>query len=312
MIFLNYIVTPWFLLVQFAHCDLATSYNPEKWPRHVIKLSEKGTLKDIFDSGIRPFRFPSLERTCLDFKHSKVFLELESGEKFQEINVEYGEIYPLLDGFLSKMELNSPKLTVQQAELQMAPFILKGKRTREQLIKFLALAAHDPRDYENPYDNDPDGFTTAWNDVEGLRCYVGFKSTFDPKTPVRFVLGIAWDFPIRTPIQQRSFYEIPIPPPPGYESVSMEAPRNFGPDSAAAIEGSKRIQITGDHTPEEFETQRRLNHERGNLLRAKSPRVKEQSKLPTSLSVWGGLMGLLGILITAVLVLLWKQKPMRL
>jgi hypothetical protein len=311
MIFLNSVVTFWFLFIQFSYCNLAPSYNPENWPRHVIKLYGKGTLKDIFESGIRPFRFPSLEKTCLDFKHSKVFLELESGEKVPEINVEYGEIYPLLGGFLSNMELNSPKLTIEQAELQMAPFILKGKRTREQLNKFLALAAHDPRNYEDPYDDDPDGFTTAWNDVEGLRCYVGFKSTFDPKTPVRFVFGISWDSPIRTPIQQRSFYDIPIPPPPGYEGVSMEAPRNFGPDSAVEIERSKGIQITGDRTPEEFETQRRLKLERSDPLRAKSQKAEGQLKPSTSFSIWSGLMGLLGVLIGVVLVFRGKHKSIR-
>jgi hypothetical protein len=308
MIFLNSVVIFWFLLIQFAHCDLVPSYNPENWPKHVIKLDGKGTLKDIFDSGIRPFRFPRLEKTCLDFKHSKVFLELESGEKIQEINVEYGEIYPLQGGFLSKMELNSPKLTREQAELQMVPFILKGVRTREELVKFLALAAHDPRYYEDPYDDDPDGFTTAWNDVEGLRCYVGFKSTFDPKTPVRFVFGISWEAPIRTPILQRSFYDIPIPPPPGYENVSMDAPRNFGPDSAVEIARSKGLPITGDRTPEEYEKQL---HEANHKTRASERRVpasepKPKSYVKSEIGIW--FVGLIGCIIAAILVWRWKSR----
>jgi hypothetical protein len=308
MIFLNSVVIFWFLLIQFAHCDLVPSYNPENWPKHVIKLDGKGTLKDIFDSGIRPFRFPRLEKTCLDFKHSKVFLELESGEKIQEINVEYGEIYPLQGGFLSKMELNSPRLTIEQAELQMAPFILKGKRTREELVKFLALAAHDPRYYEDPYDDDLDGFTTAWNDVEGLRCYVGFKSTFDPKTPVRFVFGISWEAPIRTPIQQRSFYDIPIPPPPGYENVSMDAPRNFGPDSAVEIARSKGLPITGDRAPEEYEKQLREENHNTRALKRRVPAIEPKPKSYVKSEIWIWFVGLIGCIIAAILGWRWKSR----
>lgn len=308
MQFLITLSSCWIFLIEIVYCDLSISYNLDDWPRHLIKFQGEGNLKDIYDSGIRPFRFPSLEKTCLDFKHSKIIFELNSGERTQEIIVEYGEISPLLGGLLSNIELTSPKLTVEQAEPQMIPFLVKGKRSKEQLTKFLSLVKRDPRNYQDPYDDDPDDFTITWNDVEGLVCYVGFKGTSDPKTPIRFLFGISWESPIRTPRQQRSFYDIPIPPPPGYETVSMDAPRNFGPDSAVEIARSKGLPITGDRTPEEYKKQWREANDK-----TRAPKTKMLATAPTpsfaaSPKPWVWLIVIFGFATAVWLVWRWKLK----
>ena len=44
----------WFFNILPLHCELYTSYDPKDWPQHIIGFSAEGTLKDIFDAGIRP------------------------------------------------------------------------------------------------------------------------------------------------------------------------------------------------------------------------------------------------------------------
>jgi hypothetical protein len=297
----------WLGFSQIAFCDFNPSYDPKDWPQHVIKFPEEGTLKDVFDSGIRPYRFPSLEKSSLGFKHVRITMELKTGERLPEIAVEWGNISLLDAGLVATLEMTSPNLTIKEAESAMGPYLIKGKSTSDQLHKFLALAAADPRNYEDPYDAIPDGFVTSWNDVGGPNYAAFFKSTFDKEKPVSIALKISF-FPIRTPLQKRSFYDIPIPPPPGYENVSMEAPKNFGPDSAVEIARSKGLPITGDRTPEEYEKQWREANDKTRNPKPKSPAVEPKPKSPDSPEIWTWLLAIFGFIIAAVLVWRWKVK----
>lgn len=294
--------------IQVAHCEVQVSYEPSDWPQYTLKLSTEGTLKDIFDAGIRPYRFPSLEKSSLGFKHARVTVELKSGEQLPAIDVDWGDISPLAGGLLSSVEMTSPDLTIQEAEIAMMPFLSKGGRTTEQLQKFLALAKSDPTNYDDPYRGDSNKFRIVWNEVEGPNYVVFFKKSFQSDKPVSIALKISF-FPIRTPLQQRSFYDIPIPPPPGYENVSMDAPRNFGPDSAVEIARSKGLPITGDRPPEEYERQWREANEKTRDLKPKTPAVEENVRSSGSPAIWPWLIGILGLLIAAILLFRKKQKP---
>jgi len=238
----------WFASFYFVLGNINPLHDPDDWPRHVIRFSEQGTLKDVFDAGIRPYRFPSLERTALGFKHVHVVIETRSGDRLPSVPVEWANLNILDGGLIDNVQMTSHKLSVEEAVAAMTPFLHKGERTAEQLSSFLTSAAADPRGYDDAYHGDASKFITTWNEVNGPNYAVFFKSTFDDKKPVSISL-IASFSPVLTVKQRRSFYEIPIPPPPGYENVSMDAPRNFGPDSAVEIARFKGDQITGDQTP---------------------------------------------------------------
>lgn len=298
----------WLGLSQIAFCDFNPSYDPKDWPHHVIRFPDEGTLKDIFDAGIRPYRFPSLEKSSLGFKHIHASFETKTGELLPSIPVEWGDISPLKGGLLDNIEMTSPNLSVQEAETAMIPFLIKSKRSIEELRKFIAAAAEDPRNYDDPYNGDSSKFAITWIDTDGPAYSVFFKSTFDGAKPVSIAIKVSF-FPIRTPLQQRSFYDIPIPPPPGYENISMEAPRNFGPDSAVEIARSKGIPITGDRTPEEYEKQWREANDKTRAPKPKTPVVEPKPKSPDNSQIWIWLIALIGIITATLLVWRWKSKP---
>lgn len=296
----------WLGFMQVARCEANVSYEPSDWPKHTLRFSSEGTLKDVFDAGIRPYRFPSLEKSSLGFKHVKVAVALKSGEQLPTIEVDWGNISPLAGGLLSSMEMTSPDLTIQEAESVMMPFLVKGKRTKEELQKFLALAKSNPTDYDAPYNGISDKFRIGWNEFEGPNYVVFFKKSFQPEKPVSIALKISF-FPIRTPLQERSFYKVPIPPPPGYENVSMDAPRNFGPDSAVEIARSKGLPITGDRTPEEYEKQWRKANDKTRAPTPKMPAVEPKPKSTDSSKMWIGL----AVLIVAAIGVLWVRLKKR-
>jgi hypothetical protein len=298
----------WLGLLQIACSDFHPSYDPKDWPEHIIKFPAEGTLKDIFDAGIRPYRFPSLEKSSLGFKHVKIIMELKTGERLPPIDVEWGDISPLKGGLLDNMQVTSPNLSVFEAESAMMPFLKKGNRTAEQLKSFLAAATADPRNYDDPYKGDPSKFAISWNDIQGPKYSVFFKSTFDSSKPVSIAMIVSWLSPPRTPLQRNSFYDVPIPPPPGYENVSMDAPKNFGPDSAVEVARSKGLPITGDRTPEEYEKQWREANTNTRDPKPKTPAVEPKPKSAESPEIWPWLVGIIGFIITAILIWRWKVK----
>jgi hypothetical protein len=292
--------------IQVTLCEKNISYEPSDWPHHAIKFPSEGKLKDIFDSGIRPYRFPSLERTALGFKHVNVSFEMKTGESLPKIPVEWADLDILKEGLISSIEMTSPNLSPQQAELAMIPYLKYGKRTTEQLRAFLSVAGDDPRGYDDPYKGDSSGFAISWIDTDGPAYDIFFKSTFDDLKPVSIALKISF-FPIRTPRQQRSFYDVPIPPPPGYEHVSMDAPRNFGPDSAVEIARSKGVPITGDRTQEEYERQRREANDKTRPPKPKTPAVEQKPKSHDNSERWIWLIAFIGV-ISAVLIVLRQNS----
>jgi hypothetical protein len=297
----------WLGFMQVVRCEVDVSYDPSDWPHHTVRFPNEGTLKDIFDAGIRPYRFPSLERTALGFKHVNVAFEMRTGEFSPKFPVEWADLDILKGGLISSIEMTSPNLSPQQAELAMIPYLKYGKRTTEQLRAFLAAAANDPRGYDDPYKGDASKFAISWIDTNGPAYDVFFKSTFDNFKPVSIALKISF-FPIRTPLQERSFYDVSIPPPTGYENVSMEAPRNFGPDSAVEIARSKGIPITGDRTQEEYERQQREANGKPRYPKLEVSSVEPKPKSPDNSEIWIWLIALIGFITAALLVRCWRSK----
>jgi len=258
---------------------LHDEYDPQKWPRAELKLSQAATLKDVFDSGLRPYRFPGMENTALEVKHIALDIKLGSGKQLPSIDTEMMRIKPFRDGEIGTIEGFTPKLTLKQARVEILKWLPYGenKRTLQEIDKYLLAVKADYLDFDDPYRGIPHGCGVSWNEPGfktlggGPRCGFGFRKTASQTHPLRLHFGFRWG--LNRPSKDRGSYRPhPIKPPPGYEDVDMTAPEKFGPDSAVEILRSKGIDI--GETSER--TERRTPEE--DFLT--SPHIKEKSRHP--------------------------------
>lgn len=194
-------------------------------------------MKDIFDAGLRPYRFPTLEKSLLEVKHVRVTILQRNGHALPQYPAECIHIRPLSGGLLSSVEMTRYKTTLTEARDIILPYLAKGNRGADELDRFLAAVKADHLNYDDA--GKGGNFSVQWSEPGGPRYTVAFRKAFDPKRPLIFGMWISWSR-VRTPRQLRSFYREPIPPPPGYEHVSMQAPKAFGPDSQAEISKSEK------------------------------------------------------------------------
>ena len=229
---------------------LHDEYDPQKWPKAELKLSTAATLKDMFDSGLRPYRFPGLENTTLEAKHLDLPIELGSGRSLPPIPAEMIRIKPFHDGEIATIEGFTPKLTLEQARNEMLKWLPydENSRTEKDLDEYLAAVKGDYLDFDDPYRGRPDGCGIGWREPGfqtlggGPKCGFGFRKTASPTHPLRLHFGFEWG--LNRPTKDRGAYRPhPIEPPPGYEDVDMTAPKKIGPDSTAEILRSQGIDI---------------------------------------------------------------------
>lgn len=216
-----------------------SEYEPAKWPVVHLRLSKAGTLKDVFDSGLRPYRFPGLESSTLEVKHIRLVLHLASGETLPEVDTEWMRIKMYADGEISQIEGATPQLSLQEARLDMLKWLPYGTRDENDLDNYLKIVEDDYLNFDDPFRGRSDGCGIGWKEPGwgkqggGAHCGVGFRKTFNQAQPLRFYFSLSWSS--NRALKNSKSYSIPIPPPPGYEDVSMEAPEKFGPDSAVDI-----------------------------------------------------------------------------
>ena len=226
---------------------LQNEYDPSQWPAVYLKLSQAGTLKDVFDSGLRPYRFPGLEKSTLEVKHIRLIIELASGKNLPTIKTEWLNIKMFDDGELAHMEGATPRLSLEQARMEMLHWLPHGTRSEKNLDDYLEAVKNDPVNFDDPYQGLPDGCAVRWKEPGwqekggGPQCTIWFRKTFSEVEPLKLYFKISWGS--NRPLRARKSYRVPIPPPPGYEHVSMEAPEKFGPDSAVDILRSQGVDI---------------------------------------------------------------------
>jgi hypothetical protein len=229
---------------------LHDEYNPNKWPKAQLELSQAATLKDVFDSGLRPYAHPGLENSLLEVKHLNLSMRMGSGKLLPPIQAEVVNITPFKDGEIATIEGFTPRLTIEQAREEMLKWLphAENQRTEVDLDKFLEAVEADFLDFDDPYRGVSHGCGIGWNEPEfrnlgvGPKCGVGFRKTASETHPLRLYFGFDWG--LNRPQRDRGTYRPdPIPPPPGYEHISMKAPDNFGPDSEVEIMRSKGNSI---------------------------------------------------------------------
>jgi len=227
-------------------------YDSFKWPKVTLKLSKQGKLVNIFDSGLRPFRFPGLENFVLEVKHFNLRTILASGKRLPEFPVELMSMHPFYDGELSTLEARTPTLTVEDARMHMKRWLsygqlANGSPSEQDLENYLNAAQNDLMDFDHIGRGFDHGCAVGWREPGwkvrggGPSCVVYFRKTSNINKPL--FLNIAFTWSSNRPPIDRKYYREPIPPPPGYEHISMKAPKNFGPDSAANILKSQGYDI---------------------------------------------------------------------
>lgn len=246
----HYMIIMLILVTQVISSGQEVSYNPKDWPRYTLKLSSEGTLKDIFDSGIRPFRIPGSENSELRFKHSKLLVQSPEGMLFPEVQVEYSELQVKPSG-LWKMTTTSPRVTLEEAKKQMLEWLPIINKTEDKLDSFLSIVSDNFLNYDDrDFGKAADGFYGSWRGKNKENYTVWLAKGYNAKTPLRICFRVYW-LKSRGMNKSGTFYQGPIPPPAGYENVSMEAPEKWGPDSMADIRKWRGEDI-GDGTGSEF------------------------------------------------------------
>lgn len=228
---------------------LHNEYDPEKWPEVDMKLSTSATLKDVFDSGLRPYRHPGLETSLLEVKHINLRITLGSNRELPPIQVELMNLTPYRDGEIATIEGFTPRLTIDQARAQLKMWLPYGEdgRSLADLDSLLGAASKDPMDFDDPYRGVSHGSSVTWKEPGwkerggGPQVVTWLRKTTSAEEPVRLYFKLSWSS--NRPLKERQFHKTPIPPPPGYESVSMSAPEKFGPDSGVDILRSKGVDI---------------------------------------------------------------------
>jgi len=229
----------------------------ENWPLVELNLSDKPTLKEIFDSGLRPYRFPAMESGLLEAKHFRVLLKIEGQRRLPVFPVEYCGLRVLKSGHISNLEFTSPQLDFSDSANLFTPWLQFSDRTPKELDLFFETVKANPAYWRSQTKNEmvSGGCAVVWEAFGGSRkeksvpAFISFLPTFSGNKPLRLRLGFRLSNAM--PMSRREYYRVPIPPPPGYEHVDMTAPKNFGPDSAVNILKSQGYDIGdgGDGKP---------------------------------------------------------------
>jgi len=290
---------------------LEEEYDSKKWPKVELNLTQQGTLKNIYDVGLRPYRLPSFENSVLQVKHFRLVTNLSSGKKLPEFPVELMSISLFKGGELSTLKVRTPPLTVQDARRYMKQWLsygqlANGSPSKQYLEDYLNAAQKDLMDFDHIGRGFDDGCRVGWRETDwkalggGPSCAIHFRKTSNLTTPLYLNISFSWR--LNRPRKDRGGYREPIPPPAGYEHVSMKAPKNFGPDSAVNILKSQGYDIgdgeggkpmTGSGIVPKIET-RKLSRSPKEKLEIQEPEAEPTpSKWPIILAVLLVIGGLL-------------------
>ncbi len=230
---------------RFSASGATRTTDRSDWAAVEIRLTAKETLKDLFDAGLRPYRFPTFETTLLEAKHLRVRLDQADGVALPEFQAELANIEVKADWLIAELELANAPMTISEARTEMLRWIQFGTRPKwseAELDSFLAAVAADYLDYNFGPNAIRHSFNIRWSDVSNITYEVWFQQASHPATPLAVRMKIR--FPL-TPAQARKSFDIPIPPPPGYENVDMRAPKDFGPDSPPEDPEIERVRRAG-------------------------------------------------------------------
>jgi hypothetical protein len=296
-------------------------YLPENWPQHTLRLSEKGTFKDLFDSGIRPYYLPNgREYSELEFKHVRLSVQQPNGKLFPEFAVDYADVRPQPSGLII-LSLTGQAITLEEAKGTMMKWLPYCDKSTKDLDAFLAnvkakYASFDDVTFSPP----PQEFRLRWFGENNEEFVVWLQKAFSEEVPLRMRLMIDWD-KLRTPRETNTFYEGSIPTPEGYEP--MQETKHHGPDDMSEMMYSKGIPFSpGTGLGGSVSNVIEKSEDNTGVLKSRTektaPRTDRRasakitaSETTKSSKTWIVLIGLFSLATAAWLAWRWKLKSTR-
>ncbi len=181
-----------------------------------LEFSKDHTLKGLFDAGMRPYREPHAERFQVGAERITAQIQLPSGVVVGGREWQSMRFSVVNDGRLTSGQMRSLPLTLDEAKAAMLPLLSMGSgESPASLDAFLEKVKAQPLLYEGE-------FHVATGKRQNPMFIAAFSRTGLKETPLALRVNLEWQ--IEPKSATRAFYKEPIPPPPGYESVSMEKP----------------------------------------------------------------------------------------
>lgn len=293
-------------------------YLPETWPEITLRLSETGTLQDIFDSGVRPYYLPNgKEYSQLEFKHVRLSVQQPSGELLPEFSVDYADIRPQPSG-LSVLSLTGQAISVQAAREEMMKWLPYIGKSTEELDAFLANVGAKYASFDDVnFSPKPHEFKGRWVGKNKEVFEVWLQKAYNEVVPLRMRLMVGW-YKLRTPREDRTFYDGPIPTPEGYEP--LKETYHHGPDDVSEMMYAKGIPFspgTGlggsvsnviEKIHDDLQQPKSRPEKIGPPTERRFPHEKVSSETTRSPMNWIWLIGIFGVITAAFLVWRWKSQ----
>ena len=215
-------------------------------------------------------------------------------------------------------------MTLDQSQEQMSRWLPLIDKDEPDLSRFLKIVDENFLTFDDRnFGQAPDGFVGGWSGENKEMYTVCFQKTYNPRKPLRICVRVFW-IHARPRNERRRFFDVPIPPPEGYEDVSMEAPENWGPDSEVDI-AKWRGEDIGDGTGPVFkfgtepagfagerQTRAKSKSKDGNSTGVKTAVAAQgepgEGKAPGWLFVIGGLIVLALLAIAFNALFFWRSK----
>ena len=183
----------------------------------VLDFSSKDTFDVVFESGLRPKRVSGFESSAADVKN--VSLELVFAEdivfRFDAARVEF---HVMKDDLLGGVSMTSHKLTVEQAREMLLTISEDIGLNMDALNPFLDEVSRNPIAFRS------DQFAVSRYIEDDAQVGFGFRNTFSSSQPLIAEVGITWS----NRFEKNLFLRSPIPPPKGWEHVSLDSDEPIG------------------------------------------------------------------------------------
>lgn len=173
----------------YSHGDAKVKFAPRNY---TIEFSDEGTLTDIYNAGLRPYRFPGLERTTLEFKNCITSFVLDDGKKTPPLPTELADIAVLEGGLLATINIRSISLSLPDARKLIGEFLPLGSKSESQLDQLLEAVADNYMTYSDPPSKHSDGFNLSWPVVKGPKYNLKIYPTYNKDRPISLALNINW------------------------------------------------------------------------------------------------------------------------
>ena len=176
------------------------------------------TLKDIYDSGFRPYRVAKIK--CSVGK-ADIRLKLPDANQFVSFGVDSVEFSSNKYDAVTRIDIMTPGVPVEQAGAMIKELVRSLNSVPRGLDEALARATIDnpkwadatwTQDWSNEWASGRIGFQPLTYLIDASKGYIEMKAIVH--------VGIKWN---KTEIGP-TYRETPVTPPKGYEHISMEIP----------------------------------------------------------------------------------------